>query len=131
MTSREDLQGFIDRLEQSGGLSSQEVESGLWVLSLEDRGEIVVDYEPPVVVIRVHVMELPPQGDKQNQLMKVLLELNAKELVHGSYGIEDARVVLTDTLQLENLDFDEFQASIESITLALAQHLRTLAPYRE
>jgi hypothetical protein len=39
--------------------------------------------------------------------------------------------VLTDTLELENLDFSEFEASFDSITLALASHLATLAPYRE
>jgi len=40
-------------------------------------------------------------------------------------------IVLSDTLELENLDFNEFQASFESMTLALASHLGTLAPYRE
>ena len=40
-------------------------------------------------------------------------------------------VVLTDTLELENLDFSEFEASFDSITLALASHLGALAPYRE
>ncbi len=31
--------------------------------------------------------------------------------------------MLTDTLELENLDFSEFEASFDSITLALASHL--------
>ena len=48
-----------------------------------------------------------------------------------SYGLEGDHVVLTDTLELENLDFSEFEASFDSITLALASHLSTLAPYRE
>ena len=51
--------------------------------------------------------------------------------MHGSYGLEGDHVVLTDTLELENLDFSEFEASFDSITLALASHLATLAPYRE
>jgi hypothetical protein len=40
-------------------------------------------------------------------------------------------VELTDTLELENLDFNEFEASFESLTLALASHLGALATYRE
>jgi hypothetical protein len=64
-------------------------------------------------------------------LLRELLELNARDLVHGAYGLEGDKVVLTDTLELENLDFNEFEASFDSITLALAQHLGALAPYRE
>ena len=63
--------------------------------------------------------------------LRQLLEYNARELVHGSYGLEGAHIVLTDTLELENLDFSEFEASLDSITLALASHLGALAPYRE
>ena len=51
--------------------------------------------------------------------------------MHGSYGVEGDHVVLTDALELENLDFSEFEASFDSLTLALASHLGALAPYRE
>ncbi len=96
-----------------------------------DGGRVVVDYEPPVVVIRVNIMDLPSGDKKRSELMKRLLELNATDLIHGSYGLEGSNVVLTDALQLENIDFNEFQASIDSITLALGQHLPALASYRE
>jgi hypothetical protein len=124
MSSREEIQSFIDRMVD-GGMTSEELEEGLWVL------RVVVDYEPPVVVIRVNIMDLPSQDKKRSELMKRLLELNATDLIHGSYGLEGSNVVLTDALQLENIDFNEFQASIDSITLALGQHLPTLASYRE
>jgi hypothetical protein len=91
----------------------------------------VVHFAPPVVVLRVRVMELPESEPRRSELFRQLLEYNARELVHGSYGLEGNHVVLTDTLELENLDFSEFEASFDSITLALASHLATLAPYRE
>jgi hypothetical protein len=132
MTSLEDVQSYIERLDD-GVVNSEEVEPGLWVLTPDDTSElrIVVNYAPPVVVFRVNVMELPPEGDHRPPLMKKLLQLNANDLVHGSYGIEGEHIVLTSALQLENLDFSEFQASIDSITLALASHMSTLAPYQE
>jgi len=40
-------------------------------------------------------------------------------------------VVLTDALELADLDYSEFEASFDSMTLALASHLNALAPYRE
>jgi hypothetical protein len=76
-------------------------------------------------------MELPAEEPRRSELYRQLLELNARELVHGSYGIEGDHVVLTDTLELENLDFSEFEASFDSLSLALATHMSALAPYRE
>ncbi|HSR16259.1 MAG TPA: hypothetical protein VLL51_10925 [Gemmatimonadales bacterium] len=130
MVTREDLQSFVDRLD-SGVQSAEEIEPGLWVVKTADGAECVVHYNPPVVVLRVRVMEPPPEGDRRAGLFGRLLELNASELVHGSYGLEGDHIVLTDTLELENLDFTEFQASYDSIMLALATHLAALAPYRE
>ena len=130
MVTREDLQSFVDRLD-SGAQSAEEIEPGLWVVETADGAECVVHYSPPVVVLRVRVMEPPSEGDRRAGLFGHLLELNASELVHGSYGLEGDHVVLTDTLELENLDFSEFQASYDSIMLALATHLAALAPYRK
>jgi hypothetical protein len=130
MITREDIQSFLERLE-GGALSITEVEPNLWIAKTPDDAEVVVHYAPPVVILRVRVMELPDKEPRRSELFRQLLEYNARELVHGSYGLEGNHVVLTDTLELENLDFSEFEASFDSITLALASHLAALAPYRE
>ena len=130
MTTREDIQSFLDRLD-GGGLAVAEIEPNLWLARTPDDSEVVVHFAPPVVILRVRVMELPESEPRRSELFRQLLEYNARELVHGSYGLEGNHVVLTDTLELENLDFSEFEASFDSITLALASHLATLAPYRE
>lgn len=130
MISREDLEQFIARLE-SEGVQSREVQAGLWVLtSTPDAPEVVVHFNPPVLVLRVKVMQLGP-GDKREQLYRHLLELNASDLVHGSYGVDGDSVVLSDALELEDLDYSEFLASYDSLMLALASHLSTLATYRQ
>jgi hypothetical protein len=130
MIGREDLEQYIARLE-SEGVQSRELQPGLWVLTTTpDAPEVVVHYNPPVVVLRVKVMTLGP-GNRREQLYRHLLELNATDLVHGSYGIDGDSVVLSDALELENLDYSEFLASYDSMLLALASHLATLAPYRQ
>jgi hypothetical protein len=130
MITREDIQSFLDRLD-SGGLTVMEIEPNLWLARTRDDAEVVVHFAPPVVILRVRVMELPASEPRRSELFRQLLEYNARDLVHGSYGLEGDHVVLTDTLELENLDFSEFEASFDSITLALASHLSALAPYRE
>jgi hypothetical protein len=86
---------------------------------------IAVRVEAPLVVVRVHIGDL--KGAEQAALMRMLLELNARQLVHASYGIDDDRVVLSSALQLENLDFNEIQATLDEIDVALAQQLPELA----
>ena len=38
---------------------------------------------------------------------------------------------MTEALELSHLDYEEFLAAYESITLALASHLREIGTYRE
>lgn len=130
MVTREDVQLWLDRLA-GGELTVREVEPGLWLVDIPEGAEVVVSYAPPVVILRVRVMELPASEPRRAELFRQLLQYNARELVHGSYGLEGEHVVLTDTLELENLDYSEFQASFDSLALALASHLGALATYRE
>ena len=132
MLSRDDIESYLDRLSVDGA-EYQEVEPGLWVVRRGDVLDIdvVVHFTPPVVLLRVKVMDCPSDDGRCASLNKRLLELNANDLVHGSYGIADGSVVLTEALELSHLDYEEFLAAYESMTLALATHLRELATYRE
>ena len=132
MVTRDDIVNFLDRLSADGVVYS-EVKDGIW--NVQPAGElnfgVVVHYSPPVVVLRVKVMDLPSDMTRQNALSRRLLEMNATDLLHGAYGIQHDSVILTEALELEHLDFEEFLAAYESITLALASHIRELASFRE
>jgi hypothetical protein len=132
MVTKEDIEGWLNRLAADGA-SFSEVEPGLCIVrpSGELDFSVVVHFSPPVVLLRVKVMTLPNNATAVATLSRRLLELNATDLVHGSYGIEDNAIVMTETLELSHLDFEEFLAAYESITVALASHLRELGSYRE
>lgn len=127
MVTREDVESFLLRME----LEAEEVESGMWVSRSGDSGvSMVVHYSPPLLVLRTKVLEVPKDEARCTELYRRLLELNATDLVHGAYGIEEDDIILADSLELENLDFNEFQASVDSMQLAVASHLESLSPYR-
>jgi hypothetical protein len=132
MLTREDIEGFLNRLTAEGE-SYEEIEPGLWIVRPAGNLEldVVVHYSPPVVLLRVKVMNVPADDGRCADLNRRLLELNANDLVHGAYGIAQDSIVLTEALELEHLDYEEFLAAYESMTLALASHLRELAMYRE
>jgi hypothetical protein len=130
MVTRDDIQSWLDRLE-GGNLEVSEMQPGMWIARTPEGAEVVVSLAEPVVILRVRVMQKPTASEARADLYRQLLEYNARELVHGSYGLEGDHVVLTDTLELENLDYSEFEASFDSMTLALASHFTALAPFRE
>jgi hypothetical protein len=126
MITREDLESYLFRLE----VDVEEVDDGLWLLKPENNETpIVCSYSPPVVVLRLKVMDLPPDGEdtRFGPLYRRLLELNAADILHGSYGIEEGEIVLSDALELENLDFSEMRSSFESLVMAATGHLPELA----
>jgi len=119
MITREDFDDYLLRL----GVDYDELDEGLWVIRNDEATSVVVSYSPPLVLLRLKVMELPPVDDARcASLFRHLLELNATDIVHGSYGIEGNEVVLSDALDLEDLDFGELRSSYESLALAATSH---------
>jgi len=89
---------------------------------------VALRVEAPLVVLRVHIGDAPNvNGSEHGALFRKLLELNARSLVHASYGLEDDRIVLSAALELENLDFNELEATLDEIDMALAQQVPGLA----
>ena len=121
MLTREDLESFLIRME----LEYEEVDDGMFLVRGRNAGlPFVVHYADNLLLIRMKLMDMPEAAaDGHLELYRTLLELNATDLVHGSYGIEDGELIISDTLELETLDFHELQASMESIELAAATHM--------
>jgi hypothetical protein len=127
MVTREDVERYLLQAE----LTHEEVQEGMWVAHADGGPSLVIHHSPPVLVFRLKVMDLPGDEPRCTELYKTLLRFNARDLVHAAYGLEEEDVVLTETLQLENLDQNEFQAVIDSFQMAMATHLEQLAPFRD
>jgi hypothetical protein len=126
MVTTEDIESFLIRMD----LEYEEVAEGMYLVrSRADNFPIVVNHSPPLVIVRMKVMDLP--ANVGPSLYRTLLELNATDLVHGAYGIEENELILSHTFLLETLDFQELQAALESVQMAASAHMeqiRTLAP---
>jgi hypothetical protein len=123
MLTREDLESYLIRME----VDYEEIDAGMFLVRGGNAGlPFVVHYADNLLLIRMKLMDMPEAGDGHLALYRTLLELNATDLVHGSYGIEDGELIISDTLELEKLDFHELQASMESIELAAATHMEKI-----
>ncbi|MGH7457301.1 MAG: hypothetical protein ACRENG_38480 [bacterium] len=121
MATREHIEHHLIQM----GQTFETIEDGMWVL--RDPPNIVIIYRPPLIIFRSKLMEIPKKN--REEFYKCLLTLNASEMVHGAYGLEDSNVVIIDTLEAENLNFNEFEASVEAITLAVSQDYQKLKPF--
>jgi hypothetical protein len=125
MRTRDDIQAFIDR----SGLTFKELDESTWIVRDPTASEsVVIKLEDPLLVFRSKVMELEKVKNRE-ALYSVLLELNASEMIHGAYGLADDSVVLTCSLRLENMDFNEFQGTIDDFTLAVTNHHSRLSAF--
>ncbi|MBX3234477.1 MAG: CesT family type III secretion system chaperone [Labilithrix sp.] len=81
--------------------------------------------DPPLVVLRVHVGDVE-DNEENSDLFRKLLTLNAKSLIHTSFGLEEKRIVLVAALELENLDYNELEATLDEVDVTLAQQVPNL-----
>jgi hypothetical protein len=90
---------------------------------LPDVEDLIVWVRDPLVVFSVRLMKVPAKN--REAFYAKLLELNGTMLA-GAYAVEDEDVILTDTLQLENLDFNEFEADMWALAMAIHDHYPVL-----
>jgi hypothetical protein len=118
----EDVETYLLQLERRF-----ELENGTYLLSSGPNvPTIAVRVEPPIVAVRVEIGPVPEDDAHKVKLFKRLLEYNASDLMHASYGIEGSTVVLAAALALDNLDPNELDATLSDIDLALAKHIPAL-----
>jgi len=103
-------------------IQSEDPEEGLVVITDEEQGisNLIIDCEEDILVFEQFIFKL--KDPNNSQVLKKLLQIN-RNIVHGALVMdEEDRVIFRDTLQLENLDINEIEGSINSIGLMMAEH---------
>lgn len=125
MVTQNDIEIYLDDC----GFPFEQVSDGVWKVESTDNNvdNIIMSYEDPILLLRVNLMKVP-EADREVFYERLLI-LNATEIPHGAFGVENDIVVVIDTLQVENLDRNELQASIDSIGFTVAQYYSELKGY--
>ena len=104
----------------------QEETEELIVVSNEQKGifRMVIDCEFPILIFEQLIYEI--KVDSKKHYLE-LLKMN-RNLIHGAFVVDDneGQLIYRDTLQLENLDFNEFEGTINALSLGLAEYSRKL-----
>ena len=120
MADFEKVKDFL--LDMGFVMSHEEPQEELVVIDDEDRGikNLVIDCEAPILILEQAIMSMP---ESSSDFCKRLLQIN-RTLVHGAFVLneEGTTLLFRDTLQLENLDRNELEGSIDALSLAMAEY---------
>jgi len=129
MRTLEDVEAYLEKLGRHHDPVKPEGDGAPNTFLVRSSGSmpaIALRVDPPLVLMRAAIGNAPTDAGTGHALFRKLLELNAKELVHSSYGLEGDRIVLSSALELANLDFNELEATLDEIDLALTQQVPEL-----
>lgn len=122
--SHEDIEGYLNQLERR----FERLENGTYLVSSgPNLPPIALRIAQPVVVAQVEIVRCPAaENGGAARLFRRLLELNASDLMHAAYAIENSVVVLAAARELDTLDINELEAVFADISMALSEHVPAL-----
>ncbi len=101
----------------------KEIETdGIFVIEKEDFGikNLIIGVANPILIMEQFIFKVAQPSET---MFKELLQKN-RDIIHGAFVLDETgqRVIFRDTLQLENLDINEIEASLNSIGVLLSEY---------
>ena len=102
---------------------------GIFVIENEADGvhNLIIGVATPIIIFEQYLFTL--KSDNMH-VFKSLLMKN-RDIIHGAFALtEDAsKVIFRYTLQTNNLDFNEFEAAVNSLSLLLSEYSEQLIKF--
>ncbi len=116
----EKVKEFLMELEFN--ITHENAEEAVFVVESENTGirNLVIACADPILVMEQFLFELKSES---MEVFKNLLIKN-RDIVHGAFALDEhgSRVIFRDTLQLENLDLNELEGTLNSLSLLLSEY---------
>jgi len=116
----ERVKSFLLDLDYS--ITYESAEEEVFVVENAEAGihNLVVAIADPILIMEQYLFELK---EGKPEIFQKLLVKN-RDIVHGAFALDEGgrKVVFRDTLQLENLDQNEIEGSINSLELLLSEY---------
>lgn len=110
-------------------IAREDVIDQIYVINAPEDGiqNLIVDCNEPILVIEQYLFDI---DDSDARVLKSLLQKN-REIIHGAFVLDDTgkRLLFRDTLELENLDLNEIEASINSLKLLMAEYAEEMLQF--
>ena len=109
-------------LQLAFNITYENEEDGILMISKESEGikNLILGIAPPMLIMEQHIFNIK---NKNEEVFKKLLIKN-RDIIHGAFVLDETgqKVIFRDTLQIQNLDLNELEASLNSLSLLLSEY---------
>lgn len=114
------VENYIQSIDYT--ITYQNEKEGVLVIEnlLDGVQNLIVGVAPPVIIFEMYLFTITADN---LEMMKALLMKN-RDIIHGAFAItEDGnKVIYRYTLQISNLDQNEFEATLNSLSLLMSEY---------
>ena len=109
-------------LQLNYNITHENPSDGIIMVSKENEGinNLILGIALPILIIEQHIFNIK---NKNELVYRSLLQKN-RDIVHGAFVLDETgdKVIFRDTLQLENLDLNELEGTLNSLSLLLSEY---------
>lgn len=109
-------------LELEYEISHEDPEQNIIVVQDNNSGisNLVLGVADPILILEQYILEI---AQENCEAYKLLLQKN-RDIIHGAFVLDETgkKVIFRNTLELENLDLNEIEASFNSLSLLLSEY---------
>ncbi|WP_298314220.1 molecular chaperone Tir [uncultured Aquimarina sp.] len=109
-------------LKLNFNITHENRKDGIIMISKENEGikNLILGVALPILIIEQHIFNIK---NKNELVYRSLLQKN-RDIVHGAFVLDETgeKVIFRDTLQLENLDLNELEGTLNSLGLLLSEY---------
>ncbi len=118
------IKDYLLKLEYN--ILSEDKTEELVIVENQESGitNLIIDCEHPILIIELYLFDLKKEDIN---IYREFLKMN-REIIHGAIALDESgkKVLFRDTLQIENLDINELQGTLNSLEVFLSENANKL-----
>jgi hypothetical protein len=116
-------------LELNYNITHEDEKEGILMIQNQDEGinNLILGIADPILIIEQYIFKINKPSET---IFQQLLQKN-RDIVHGAFVLDETgeKVIFRDTLQLENIDLNELEGSINSLSLLLSEYSQNIIEF--
>jgi len=127
MNYTETIKQYLVELDYT--ITHEKEDEGILIIEKEEYGvkNLVIGITPPVLILEQYIFKI---DQPSAEIFQSLLIKN-RDIIHGAFVLDDTgkKVIFRDTLQIETLDIEELEASLNSLSLLMSEYANEIIKF--